>query len=199
MLLPQFQDNLTGAPSRPTGAGSHDAQGGPIQPSEMKGEGYVFQPLLSAVLSSLFVVVSEIGQCVQLLSGSLHAYESPHLSLLLHAFLPRCYGELGRPRTSRTVTSYLSISCYQDDDVKTSSCVLRYVALLRLRLRHILRSASSAHSLSLYLLSGTIRHVLTARCLSAAYPGIQPTVLYLLLTLAPLPLLQSHSILLTYC
>ena len=109
----------------------------------------------------------------------------PPLSLLLHAFLPRCYGELGRPRASRTVTSYLSISCYQGDDVKTYSCVLRYVALFRPRLRHILRSASSAHPLSLYLHSGTIRHVLTARCLSAAYPGIQPTVLYLLLTLPP--------------
>jgi hypothetical protein len=80
------------------------------------------------------------------------------------------------------------------------TCVLRYVALLRLRLR--LRLSSSAlhlhthtHTSIAYLLSGTIRHVITARCLSAAYPGIQPTVLYLLLILPP-PM--SCSILLTH-
>ena len=36
-----------------------------------------------------------------------------------------------------------------------------------------------------YLPSGTIRHILTARCLSAAYPGIQQMVLYLAPLSAP--------------
>src|ERR1700761_3844768 len=56
--------------------------------------------------------------------------------------LPRCYGELGRPCASRTVSSYFP---YLSTTKMTSklTCVLRYVTLLRLRLHHILRSASA--------------------------------------------------------
>ena len=58
---------------------------------------------------------------------------------------------------------------------------LRYVALLRLRLRLrlILRSALHLCRLSPFRYRYYTRHVLTARCLSVAYPGIQQMVLYL--------------------
>jgi len=73
--------------------------------------------------------------------------------------------------------------------------VLRYVALLCLRLRHYppLRISTTVA----YLSSGTIRHVLTARCLSAAYPGIQQMVLISFPRNSLVPICNVISILLT--
>ena len=76
------------------------------------------------------------------------------------------------PHVYRLSSPY-SVSCYQD--VKLTS-VLRYVALLRLRLR--LSSALHLHLCRLPLFGLLSANVLTARCLLAAYPGIQQMVLF---------------------
>ena len=135
-------------------------------------------------------LVVSTEQCVQLLSGSLHAYESPSRSCYMR-FTPDVTAKLGWPRASRTAffSFIFSVSCYQDD-LKNLPCVLCYVALLRLRLR--LSSALHLHtSVALSPFPVLPRHVLTARCLSAAYPGIQPMVLYLCSSY-PSPFLQCH-------
>ena len=97
--------------------------------------------------------------------------------------LPRCYGELGWPRASRTVSSYFSVSCYHQDDVKTYLCspLCRFTSPTPTPYPPVCICTSIV-----YLLSGTTRHVLTGRCLSAAYPGIQPMVLYLCSSYSPL-------------
>ena len=96
------------------------------------------------------------------------------------------------PHVYRLSSPY-SVSCYQD--VKLTS-VHRYVALLRLRLRHPPLCISTSVD---YLSSGTIRQIsFTARCLLAAYPGIQQMVLFFLIpTHLTAPFCNVMSILLT--
>lgn len=106
--LAQFQAKETGAPSGSTGPGSADAAR-PIRPSEIKDEGCVFLLLsTSSIVLSLYVKGSvpplPVEQCVSYLSVVSKRTTLP----LLHAFT-RCYGELGRPRASRTVSSYFHI------------------------------------------------------------------------------------------
>ncbi|KAI9432721.1 hypothetical protein H4582DRAFT_1088566 [Lactarius indigo] len=81
-----------------------------------------------------------------------------------------CYGELGWPRASRTVSSFFSYFHTLIQRRRHNFCS---PLLLRLCLR--LSSALHLHLRRLqYLLSGTIHHVLTARRLLVVIPGIQP-------------------------
>jgi hypothetical protein len=110
----------------------------------------------------------------------------------------RYYGELGRP-LRRVLTYCVDHLIFRILATKMSklTAILRYVALLRLCLR--LRSALHLSTSVAYLHSGTIRHLLTARCLSADYPGIQQMVLYSrsLYPSLPPPLPMSSKHLLT--
>ena len=140
--------------------------------------------------------ISTEEQCVRLLSGSVHAYtrtESPSPYLLATCVYQMLWrASMASPSTSRVSPPSLSISytlsCYSSP--RCQNLLLFYVALLCLRLRHyppLCISTSIA-----YLSSGTIRHVLTARCLSAAYPGIQQMVLISFPRNSLCPYLQCH-------
>lgn len=123
----------------------------------------------------------------QLLSGSVHAYESPPPPPAT-CVLPDVVASFDgiTPHVYRRSHLFLIFPYLATKDVKLT-CVLCYVALLCLRLR--LSSALCISSTSVdYTSSGTIRQIsFTARCLLAAYPGIQQMVL------VP-PYITSHSL-----
>jgi hypothetical protein len=75
-----------------------------------------------------------------------------------------------------TVFSHLLISYLATKDVKLT-CVLCYVALLCLRLR-LSSALHLLHLCRLPLFGYYPPNILTARCLLAAYPGIQQMVLF---------------------
>ena len=114
----------------------------------MKDEGCVFS-LPPAAQPLLHVVVRE-WRCArvsyrrterQLLSGSLHAYESPPTATLLYAFTRSWMA------SRLTYRFFIFPHLAATKMMSKLTCVLRYVALLRLRLRPVLRSASAPLSL----------------------------------------------------
>ena len=176
------------------GASPIDGQSRPVRPSEMKDEGCVFHRS-SILYSSLLymkggVCAPRVAPVVhiykstvrQLLSGSVHAYESPP-AICVYQMLWRASMGI-TPHVYRL--SHLLIPYLATKDVKLT-CVLCYVALLRLRLR----LSSALHLLHHCRLPPNI---LTARCLLAACPGIQQMVLFspLISHLTHCLLLQCH-------
>jgi hypothetical protein len=134
----------------------------------------------------------------QLLSGSLTHTRTKSLS-------PTCVLHQMLRRALRVFSSYFSVSCYPPK-MMSKKLTLVFSPLCRFTSptpTPTTTTKSSALHLHLCRLSPfpgtgtTPRHVLTARCLSAAYPGIQQMVLYLLLILSPLHL-QCHVHLLTH-
>jgi hypothetical protein len=181
----QNQNQNAGAPS---GSGSSTAAGEvrPIRPSEMKDEGCVLSfPPRSVSPCMLYVKgVSVYSRTVrQLLSGSLtHTRtKSP-----LHQMLRRACHSL-------RVFSFIffRILLPTQDDLKklTLLCspLCRFTSPTPTTTTNPpLCICTLCRRLSPFPGTGTTpRHVLTARCLSAAYPGIQQMVLYLLLILPP--------------
>ena len=192
------------------GASSPDGQSRPVRPSEMKDEGCVFHRSSILYPSLLYVkggvcaprVVAPVVHIYrstvrQLLSGSVHhAYESPPATCV--------YQMLWRASMALrlTCTVFLIISLFRillPRDVKLT-CVLCYVALLCLRLR-LSSALHLLHHCRLPLFGYYPPNILTARCLLAAYPGIQQMVLFFALISHPTHC-PTHcnvmSILLTY-
>ncbi len=99
----------------------------------------------------------------QLLSGSLQ----PDVTASLDGFVPH----VPSLRFLRISVSCLLPRCCQN--LLVFSAMLLYFAYAKAYPPLCICTSVA------YLPSGTIRQVLTARCLSAAYPGIQPMVLYL--------------------
>jgi hypothetical protein len=118
----------------------------------------------------------------QLLSGSVHAYESLHL---LHAFT-RCCGELRWHRASR-VPSFSSL--FRILLPRMSNLLVFSAMSLCYAYAYAYPPLCISSTSVDYLSSGTIRQIsFTARCLLAAYPGIQQMVLF-----SP-PYITSHSL-----
>jgi hypothetical protein len=84
-----------------------------------------------------------------------------------------------------------SLILYLATKMSKLTAILRYVALLRLRLCSALHLSTSVD----YLHSGTIWPIITARCLLANYPGIQQMVL---LSRPPYPFVDVNQHLLTF-
>jgi len=129
-------------------------------------------------LAPVVVIFLQWNSASDYFSGSVHAYTRTESTIPL----PACYMRLPDVVASfdgisqhLTCIPPLSISytlsCYSSP--RCQNLLLFYVALLCLRHYPPLCISTSIA----YLSSGTIRHVLTARCLSAAYPGIQQMVL----------------------
>jgi hypothetical protein len=180
-----------------TGASSTDGQSRPVRPSEMKDEGCVFHRSSILYPSSLLYVKE--GVCAprvapvvhiyrstvrQLLSGSVHAYESPPATCVYQMLWRASMAS----RLTCTVFHHLLLIPYlATKDVKLTCAVLCYVALLCLRLR-LSSALHLLHLCRLPLFGYYPPNILTARCLLAAYPGIQQMVLF--------PPLISHP---THC
>jgi hypothetical protein len=173
------------------GASPIDGQARPVRPSEMKDEGCVFyrSSILYPSSSLLYVkgsvcaaprVVAPVVHIFrstvrQLLSGSVHAYES--LLHLLHAFT-RCCDELRWHRASR-VPSFSSISLFRILLPRMSNLpVFSAMSLCYAYAYAYPPLCISLHLCRLPLFGYYPPNILTARCLLAAYPGIQQMVLF---------------------
>jgi hypothetical protein len=184
--------------------GANDGQSRPVRPSEMKDEGCVFHRLYPSLLyvkggvcaPRVAPVVHIYRSTVrQLLSGSVHAYESPPATCVYQMLWRASMAS----RLTCTVFLHLLLIPYlATKDVKLT-CVLCYVALLCLRLR-LSSALHLLHHCRLPLFGYYPPNTLTARCLLAAYPGIQQMVLFPHLISHPThcPFCNVMSILLTH-
>jgi len=176
-----------------TGASSTDGLSRMVRPSEMKDEGCVFHRsfilyLLLYVKGGVYAprvapVVHIYRSTVrQLLSGSVHAYESPPPATCVYQMLWRTSSMASRLTCTVFLISLFRILVPRMSNLLVFSAMSLCYAYAYPPL--CIPSASVD-----YLSSGTIRQILlTARCLLAAYPGIQQMVLF--------PPFISHS---THC
>ena len=152
----------------PSGSSSTGSEARLNRPSEMKDEGRIFS------LPSFWLVCAVYPECLstaetvrRLLSGSLtHTHVRNRLPQMLR-------------RTSRSFLHIFHILLPTQDECQSLLlCSLHYVALLLCLRRLILPTALHLGRLCPFLIP-VPHHVLTVRCLSAAYPGILQMVLYL--------------------
>jgi hypothetical protein len=182
----------------------------PVRPSEMKDEGCVFpsrsQFILLLYPSCLYVktkkrrmgggrVCALPPTSVFLCPDSLNSTEKQCVSYLavvstrtrvvspLHLLATCFYQMLWRASmASPSLTCYPSLSIFLHRILATPRCQnLLPFSAMSLCYAYAYAYPPLCISTSVaYLPSGTTRHILTARCLSAAYPGIQQMVLFYL-------------------
>ncbi len=126
----QFKNGAPPSPS--TGAGSADGQARPVRPSEMKDEGCVFSLPLHSSYSVMLLYV--MGGCTQLLSGSLYAYPISCYHPATMRFTRQMMLRRAWMASHLTFSYFFHILLPKMTMSKLSLVVLRYVALLRLRL-----------------------------------------------------------------
>jgi hypothetical protein len=198
--LAQF--NQTGAPSGSTGASLADGQARPVRPSEMKDEGCVFRrsfilypPCCTSravcVCPPQFALVHIYRSTERQLqlSGSVHAYEFPPATCV--------YQMLWRASMASCLTCTIFHLLIPYLATKMSNLLL--FSTLSLCYAYAYPPLCISTSVD-YLSSGYYPpNVLTARCLLAAYPGIQQMVLFSLSQFHSLPLCNVNIHFTNFC
>jgi hypothetical protein len=193
--LAQFNQSGSAGASSPT-----DGQSRPVRPSEMKDEGCVFHR--SSILYPSLLLYVKGGVCAahrvvvapvvhiyrstvrQLLSGSVHAYESPPPATCV-------YQMLWRASMASRLTCTVFLIIFRILLPRMSNLLVFSAMSLCYAYAYAYPPLSTSVD---YLSSGTIRQIsFTARCLLAAYPGIQQMVLF-----SP-PLISHPTHCLTHC